>query len=41
VSGDGVAVAAAGEGQSVQVRTPRGTLVSGTAHSGAIVEIRL
>lgn len=41
VSGDGVALTAASEGQSVQVRTPRGTQVSGTAHSGAIVEIRL
>lgn len=41
VAGDGIAAGNAGEGQPVQVRTPRGTMVTGIARSGAIVEIRL
>lgn len=41
VSGDGTALAGAAEGQAVQVRTQRGTVVSGVARSGALVEVRL
>jgi flagella basal body P-ring formation protein FlgA len=41
VSGDGTAVANAGDGQTVQVRTPRGTVVSGVARPGGVVELRL
>jgi len=41
VSGEGIAVGNAGDGQSVQVRTPKGNLVSGIAHAGALVEVRL
>jgi flagella basal body P-ring formation protein FlgA len=41
VSGEGKAIGNAGEGQVVQVRTPRGAIVSGTARNGGIVEITL
>ena len=41
VSGEGKAIANAGEGQIVQVRTARGTIVSGTARAGGIVEVAL
>jgi flagella basal body P-ring formation protein FlgA len=41
VSGEGKAIGNAGEGQVVQVRTPRGAIVSGTARSGGIVEVTL
>lgn len=39
VSADGKAVGSAGEGQLVQVRTPAGTIVSGTALAGGMVEV--
>jgi flagella basal body P-ring formation protein FlgA len=41
VSGEGKAIGNAGEGQVVQVRTPRGAIVSGTARLGGIVEVAL
>ena len=41
VSGEGKAIANAAEGQVVQVRTPRGAIVSGTARDGGIVEVTL
>ena len=41
VSGEGKAIGNAGEGQIVQVRTARGTIVSGTARTGGIVEVAL
>ena len=41
VSGEGKAIGNAGEGQVVQVRTPRGAIVSGTARNGGIVEVAL
>jgi flagella basal body P-ring formation protein FlgA len=41
VSGEGKAIGNAGEGQVVQVRTPRGAIVSGTARPGGIVEVTL
>ncbi|KQQ88004.1 flagellar basal body P-ring formation chaperone FlgA [Massilia sp. Leaf139] len=41
VSGEGKAIGNAGEGQIVQVRTPRGAIVSGTARAGGIVEVAL
>jgi flagella basal body P-ring formation protein FlgA len=39
VSGEGRAIGTAGEGQVVQVRTPSGTVVSGTAKAGGMVEV--
>ena len=41
VSGEGKAIGNAVEGQVVQVRTPRGAIVSGTARSGGIVEVAM
>ena len=41
VSGEGKAIGNAAEGQVVQVRTPRGAIVSGTARQGGIVEVAL
>jgi flagella basal body P-ring formation protein FlgA len=41
VSGEGKAIGNAGEGQVVQVRTPRGAIISGTARQGGIVEVVL
>jgi flagella basal body P-ring formation protein FlgA len=41
VSGEGKAIGNAGEGQVVQVRTPRGAIISGTARLGGIVEVIL
>lgn len=41
VSGEGKAIGNAGEGQIVQVRTPRGAIISGTARNGGIVEVSL
>jgi flagella basal body P-ring formation protein FlgA len=41
ISGEGIALSNASEGQSVQVRTPRGSMVSGVARSGGTVELRL
>lgn len=41
VSGEGKAIGNAGEGQVVQVRTPRGAIISGTARTGGIVEVAL
>jgi flagellar basal body P-ring formation protein FlgA len=41
ITGEGIALANASEGQAVQVRTPRGTLVSGVARSGGLVELKL
>jgi flagella basal body P-ring formation protein FlgA len=41
VSGEGKAIGTAGEGQVVQVRTPRGAIISGTARNGGIVEVAL
>jgi len=41
VSGEGKAIGNAGEGQVVQVRTPRGAIISGTARNGGIVEVTL
>ncbi len=38
-SGDGIAVSNASEGQTVQIRTPSGTTVSGIARPGSIVEV--
>ena len=39
VSSEGRAIGTAGEGQVVQVRTPSGTVVSGTAKAGGMVEV--
>jgi flagella basal body P-ring formation protein FlgA len=39
VSSEGRAIGTAGEGQVVQVRTPTGTVVSGTAKAGGLVEV--
>jgi flagella basal body P-ring formation protein FlgA len=39
VSGEGKAIGTAGDGQVVQVRTQSGTVVSGTARSGGMVEV--
>ena len=41
VSGEGKAIGNAGEGQVVQVRTPRGAIISGTARTGGVVEVAL
>jgi flagella basal body P-ring formation protein FlgA len=41
VSGEGKAIGNAAEGQVVQVRTPRGAIISGTARNGGIVEVTL
>jgi flagella basal body P-ring formation protein FlgA len=41
VSGEGKAIGNAAEGQVVQVRTPRGAIISGTARNGGIVEVAL
>ena len=41
VSGEGKAIGNAGEGQVVQVRTPRGAIVSGTARQGGVVEVAM
>jgi flagella basal body P-ring formation protein FlgA len=41
VSGEGKAIGNAGEGQVVQVRTPRGAIISGTARAGGVVEVAL
>ena len=41
VSGEGTVIAGAGEGQPVQVRTARGNVLSGVAHAGGTVDIRL
>jgi flagella basal body P-ring formation protein FlgA len=39
VSAEGRAIGNAGEGQVVQVRTPSGTILSGVARAGALVEV--
>ena len=39
VSAEGRAIGTAGEGQVVQVRTPSGTILSGVARAGALVEV--
>jgi flagella basal body P-ring formation protein FlgA len=39
VSAEGRAIGTAGEGQVVQVRTPSGSVVSGTAKAGGLVEV--
>jgi flagella basal body P-ring formation protein FlgA len=39
VSGEGKAIGNAGDGQIVQVRTTGGTVISGTARSGGMVEV--
>lgn len=39
VTGDGIALGNAAEGQTVQVRTPNGTAISGVARQGNIVEV--
>lgn len=39
VSADGKAIGNAGDGQLVQVRTPSGSVVSGTARAGGMVEV--
>lgn len=41
VSGEGKAIGNAAEGQVVQVRTPRGAIISGTARAGGVVEVVL
>lgn len=41
VSGEGKAIGNAAEGQVVQVRTPRGAIISGTARHGGVVEVTL
>jgi len=41
VSAEARAIGTAGEGQVVQVRTPRGAIISGTARAGGIVEVAL
>jgi flagella basal body P-ring formation protein FlgA len=39
VSAEGKAIGNAGDGQIVQVRTPSGTVISGTARTGGMVEV--
>jgi flagella basal body P-ring formation protein FlgA len=39
VAGEGRAIANAGDGQVVQVRTASGSVISGTAHAGGMVEV--
>lgn len=39
VTSDGIALGSASEGQTVQVRTPSGHIVSGTAKPGPVVEV--
>ncbi len=39
VSSEGRAIGTAGEGQVVQVRTPSGSVISGTAKAGGLVEV--
>jgi flagella basal body P-ring formation protein FlgA len=39
VSSEAKAIGTAGEGQVVQVRTPSGSVVSGTARAGGLVEV--
>lgn len=39
VSGDGTALGNAAEGQTVQIRTPSGTTISGIARPGSVVEV--
>jgi flagella basal body P-ring formation protein FlgA len=39
VASEGRAIGSAGEGQVVQVRTASGTVVSGTAKAGGMVEV--
>ena len=39
VSAEGRAIGTAGEGQVVQVRTPSGSVISGTARAGGLVEV--
>jgi len=39
VSSEGRAIGSAGEGQVVQVRTPAGAIISGTARAGGLVEV--
>lgn len=39
VSAEGRAIGSAGEGQVVQVRTPAGTIISGVAQAGGLVEV--
>lgn len=39
VSGEGRAIGNAGDGQVVQVRTSSGSVISGTAHAGGMVEV--
>jgi flagella basal body P-ring formation protein FlgA len=39
VSAEGRAIGSAGEGQVVQVRTPSGAVISGTARAGGLVEV--
>lgn len=39
VSSEGRAIGTAGEGQVVQVRTPAGAVISGTARAGGLVEV--
>jgi flagella basal body P-ring formation protein FlgA len=39
VSGEGKAIGTAGDGQVVQVRTPSGSVISGTARAGGMVEV--
>jgi flagella basal body P-ring formation protein FlgA len=41
VTGEGVALTAATEGQRVQIRNPKGGLITGIAHAGAWVEVKL
>jgi len=41
ITGEGIALSNASDGQPVQVRTPRGSLVSGVARAGGTVELRL
>lgn len=41
VTGDGVAISNGAEGQTVQVRTGRGGVLSGVAHAGGWVELHL
>jgi flagella basal body P-ring formation protein FlgA len=39
VSAEGKAITNANDGQIVQVRTPSGTVISGTARTGGMVEV--
>lgn len=41
VTGEGTAVSAATEGAPVQVRTPRGNVISGIARAGGVVDVRI